>query len=233
MLKTTLGSGSSGNCYLVTDGSTTLLLECGLPFKTIQRGLKFKTSSIDACLISHEHSDHAKAAKDMVKNGIDIYTQKETLEVLKLNNHRTHEVRPKKPFKVGAMDILPFDLPHDGVPNLGFQITSKVTGERLIYITDATYCRYRFNKVNYFMIEANYCLSLLNKNMEEDEIHSELRNRVRRSHMSVEQTVEFLKSNDLKSAKHIYLLHLSDKNSDEKMMKKMVQEATGVAVTVL
>ncbi len=233
MLKTTLGSGSSGNCYLITDGSTTLLIECGLPFKKIQKGLKFKTSSIDACLISHEHMDHAKAAKEMIKNGIDIYTQRETLEVLNLKSHRTHEIKPKKAFKVGTMEILPFDLPHDGVPNVGFQITSRTTGERLVYITDATYCRYRFNKVNYFMVEANYCLSVLNKNLEGNKLHLDLRNRVRRSHMSVEQTVEFLKSNDLRAAKEIYLLHLSDANSDEEMMKKMVQETTGVPVTIL
>lgn len=50
-----LGTGSSGNCYKVEIGTATLLLECGLPYKVIQRKLNFKVSQIDACLITHEH----------------------------------------------------------------------------------------------------------------------------------------------------------------------------------
>lgn len=50
-----LGTGSSGNCYKVEIGTATLLLECGLPYKVIQRKLNFKVFQIDACLITHEH----------------------------------------------------------------------------------------------------------------------------------------------------------------------------------
>ena len=56
-----LGTGSSGNCYKVKIGKATLLLECGLPYKVIQKKLNFKVSEIDACLVTHEHMDHAKA----------------------------------------------------------------------------------------------------------------------------------------------------------------------------
>ena len=50
-----LASGSSGNCYLVDDGSTKLLLEAGIPFKRIQQRLDWKTSELAGVLISHEH----------------------------------------------------------------------------------------------------------------------------------------------------------------------------------
>lgn len=50
-----LGTGSSGNCYKISNGKFALLLECGLPFKKIQRKLNFRVSEIHACLISHEH----------------------------------------------------------------------------------------------------------------------------------------------------------------------------------
>lgn len=39
-----LGSGSKGNCYLIDDGSTSLLLECGIPIKRIREGLGFRLS---------------------------------------------------------------------------------------------------------------------------------------------------------------------------------------------
>ena len=67
-----IGSGSSGNCYLANINGTQILLECGLPFKTIQKALGYKTSDILACLITHEHIDHSKATKDVIKNGIDV-----------------------------------------------------------------------------------------------------------------------------------------------------------------
>jgi len=50
-----IGSGSSGNCYLANFNGTQILLECGLPFKVIQKALNFKLSSIEACLVTHEH----------------------------------------------------------------------------------------------------------------------------------------------------------------------------------
>lgn len=51
-----LGTGSSGNCYLVKIGNATLMLECGLSFKTIQKKLNYKlTREVDACFITHEH----------------------------------------------------------------------------------------------------------------------------------------------------------------------------------
>lgn len=50
-----IASGSKGNCYLIDDGETKLLIECGIPFKQIQIGCDFKLSSVAACLVSHEH----------------------------------------------------------------------------------------------------------------------------------------------------------------------------------
>lgn len=52
---TSLASGSSGNCYLVTDGSTPLLLECGIPIALIKKGCGFNVHGMKACLISHGH----------------------------------------------------------------------------------------------------------------------------------------------------------------------------------
>ena len=51
----TLASGSSGNCYLISDDTTTLLIECGLTVQKIKQGLKYRLSGVDGCLISHQH----------------------------------------------------------------------------------------------------------------------------------------------------------------------------------
>ena len=51
----TLSSGSQGNCYLIDDGKTQLLLEVGIAWKKIKEALHFKTSEICGALLTHEH----------------------------------------------------------------------------------------------------------------------------------------------------------------------------------
>jgi len=41
-----------------------------------------------------------------------------------------------------------------------------------------------------------------------------------------------LKANDLSQCREIWLLHLSDGNSDENEMRRRVQEATGIATYI-
>jgi len=51
----TLASGSSGNCYIINDGKTSIMIECGLTIKQIREKGGFKIHEISGCLISHEH----------------------------------------------------------------------------------------------------------------------------------------------------------------------------------
>ena len=68
-----LASGSSGNAYVVNDGKTILLLDAGIPFTQIQKGMNYKTSQISACLVTHRHGDHAKAVPKLLERGIPVY----------------------------------------------------------------------------------------------------------------------------------------------------------------
>lgn len=70
---TSLASSSKGNAYVVSDGDTTLLLECGLTCKELQKRLGYQLSGVTACLVSHEHQDHAKAAAQLLRQGVPVY----------------------------------------------------------------------------------------------------------------------------------------------------------------
>jgi len=50
-----IASSSRGNAYRISDGKTSLLLECGVPAREIQKALQFQLHKIDGCLITHEH----------------------------------------------------------------------------------------------------------------------------------------------------------------------------------
>lgn len=231
---TVLASGSDGNCYRVDDGETALLIECGLPISRIKRELNFRLNEIHACLISHEHKDHSKAAQDLARLGIDIFCSEGTAKALAIkSDHRWFRLESKKRTFIGSWDVLPFDVIHDAAEPLGFQLASRMTGETLVFITDSVYSRYRFHPMDYLMIECNYSQEILDQRMEEGSLDPALRNRVRKSHMSLEQVIELLKANDLSKLKKVFLIHLSDGNSDEGSMKRQVQEVTGVMVEVV
>lgn len=50
-----IASGSSGNCYLISDQKTNIIIEAGITFDRIQKGGDFKIHEFSACLLSHEH----------------------------------------------------------------------------------------------------------------------------------------------------------------------------------
>lgn len=234
-----LGTGSSGNCYKVKIGKATLLLECGLPYKVIQKKLNFRVSEIDACLITHEHQDHAKAVKELMRAGVDCYMTKGTAEALKVNGHRLHNFY-KSPdrgwqynFKLlKDLIILPFEAVHDVAEPVSYFIKTRDDKESLVFVTDTAYMKYKIPACDVLMIECNYVKSVLDEKDKQGEIEVSLRNRIVKNHMSLETLVEALKAADLSRTKKIYVLHLSDLNSDEEMIKRTIQETTGIEVVV-
>ena len=225
-----LASGSRGNCYWVTDGSTPLLLECGIRFKDIQRGLNFKVSELAGCIVTHEHKDHCKALKDMVKAGVVCYMSAGTAEALGAEGHRVHKIAPLQTFKVGSWQILPFEVQHDAAEPLGFLLAS---GDgKLLYATDTYYLKYRFNGLTHIMIECNYSADILQANEDAGLLPKGLRDRIIQSHFSLDNVKEFLKANDLSKVEEIWLIHLSDGNSDAERFKREIQELTGKMVFV-
>lgn len=236
-----LGTGSSGNCYKVEIGKATLLLECGLPFKVIQKKLNFKVSEIDACLVTHEHMDHAKAVKDLMKAGVNCYMTKGTAEALKVKGHRLNIFRKDDKGQgycwkfFSDIQILPFEAVHDVKEPVSYYIrTSSKTEktESLVFVTDTAYMKYKIPACDVLMIECNYVKSVLDKKDKQGEINVSLRNRIVKNHMSLETLVEALKATDLSRLKKIYVLHLSDLNSDEELIKRTIQETTGLEVVM-
>lgn len=229
-----LGSGSSGNCYLAEIGGTKLLLECGLPYRQIQKALDYNTHEIEACFVTHEHLDHARSVKDLVFNGIDVYMTKGTKDALGLKgSHRLITLEKNNMYRVQWINnllIKPFEIVHDAKEPVGFYIMDRRTKEDLIFITDTAYILHKLPPTNYLMVECNYVESVLAEELEEGKINLSLRNRIVRNHLSLERLVGFLEDYDLSKTKAIYLLHLSNNNSDKQMIYETVAKLTGKPV---
>ena len=175
--------------------------------------------------------DHSKAVKDIMRAGIDCYMSQGTADGLGISGHRTNVIKAKQQFRIGTWTILPFETQHDAAEPLAFLLANQA-GDKLLYITDSFYCRYCFQGLTHIMIEANYSLDILNGNVESGSIPKEMKKRVLRSHMSIETVKEFLKANDLSKVQEIWLLHLSDNNSNAERFKREIQELTGKMVFI-
>ncbi|KIL73722.1 MBL fold metallo-hydrolase [Bacillus badius] len=227
----TLATGSKGNCYHITDGSTPLLLECGIRFKDIQKQLNFKTSNLAGCLVTHEHKDHCAGLQDVLKAGINTYMSAGTAEAIGIHHHRIKKVEAKKQFQLGTWTILPFDVQHDVSEPFGFLLANQA-GDKLLFATDTYYIKYKFNGLTHLMVECNYSMKILYENVSAGRIPKVLKKRVMQSHFSLENFKEFLQENDLSKVQEIWMLHLSDTNSNEEQFKQEIQELTGKMIYV-
>ena len=218
-------SSSSGNLYQLVSGESALMLECGLPIKDIKKYFNFDFSRVDGCLLSHEHLDHAKAAKDIMAAGVDLYCSQGTAEVLGLSGHRLHIVTAKQAFKIDSWTVLPFEVEHDCKEPLGYLISDGK--EKLLFATDTYFIKWRFQALNIIAIECNYSIELI-----PPDLNYTRKKRLMESHMSLHTCRDFFRANDLSAVREIHLIHLSDSHSDEAMFETAVQQLTGKPVFV-
>lgn len=219
-----LGSGSDGNCYLLTAAGEVLILEAGISFKEILKALKFKTSNVKGCLISHHHGDHTKAFREVLRRGVPVACPGEVISKYKPFSLYNIHIMSRDKIKLGGFTILPFDCNHvngDGSPCecKGYLIQHKAMGT-LLFATDTYYLKQKFSGVNHIFIECNYSEKYLEDNQKDK--------RTIKSHMSLETLKKTLETWNLEKTKDITLIHLSKDNADSKGFRKEIEELTGI-----
>ena len=222
----TLASGSTGNAYLLSNKSSTLLLEAGIPITRLQHRSGFRLTALDGALVSHEHQDHAAAVPELMQMGVDVYLSQGTAEALGASGHRLHTIRALGRFQIGSWTVLPFDTVHDAAEPLGFLLADST--HKILFATDTRYLKYRFQGLTHLFVGCNHSRPILRESVNQGVVHPTLAHRIRQAHMSLETLQRMLAANDLSRAEEIRLLHLSDDNSDEERFVQSIQEQTGI-----
>ena len=207
-----LGSGSSGNCYLLSTDTETLILDCGIPIMEIKKGLNFDLSKVVGCVVTHDHADHSKSVKDLENMGISVW---------KPYKYEVERNRVQRRY-FGSFTVRNFDVPHDDEPCCGFIIENS-DGERLLYATDFEYIKYSFRKwnIHYMLIEANYQKHYVNT----EESKSD---HVLKGHAELGTTIGIVKDN-LDRLKTVILCHLSKGNANPEECKAEVEKVAKFA----
>ena len=227
-----LASSSLGNAYIVFDGTTSILLDAGIPYKELQVKSDFKVNEVAACFISHSHQDHSKAVKDLLKSAIDVYALPETLSALNVSEHyRTHSIEPLKPITVNTFEIMAVTMHHD-CPCVGYMVYSKNTNERLFFATDTYKITVNPQGIDYLILEINYQKEIVNRLVNDGIMESSIRARLLFSHYELSKALNWLKKIDKSRLKRIYVAHLSNGNANAETVKKAVIVETGVPTVI-
>jgi phosphoribosyl 1,2-cyclic phosphodiesterase len=198
------------------------MVECGLEYPKLRKALT--TESIDlmrvsGCLITHAHSDHCKGA-NVLSRFITVYASQETIDRLELSRYK-----PLIEAHVNVIHnewkVIPFTVEHDISGAYGFIIKSN--DHSLLFVNDTKLVEWNLSafKFNTVMIECNYVDELI-------DMESIKSKRTINSHMALSTTIATLKALDLSKCEAIYLMHLSDGNSNERLMIDTVNKATGI-----
>lgn len=138
----TLFSGSSGNSILISHKGAHILVDAGVSCRRLTLALEscgVDAQSLDAVLITHEHSDHIAGLATLTKKyHLPIYTSPGTARQLAYRIAAIEDVlRPIPPgesFTLGPFSVLTFPTPHDAAQPMGFAF--EAAGRRAAVVTD-------------------------------------------------------------------------------------------------
>lgn len=164
-------SGSTGNCTLVSEGDTHILIDAGVSAKRIRTGLQeqgLTMNDVDGVLITHEHSDHIRGLTVLLRrNPAPVYALPAVVAALRgqMPEHAQllHEITPVEALALGAMLVTPFCTPHDAAGSCGYRFSG--CGSSFGFCTDlgelTDTVRAALCGVDCAVIEANHDLTML------------------------------------------------------------------------
>ena len=133
----TIASGSTGNCTLVRDGGTSVLIDAGISMKrivTALKGLGVDPAELKGILITHEHTDHVCGLDTFIKHyEIPIFSPRTVANHLSWSIAGVEDyltvLQAGQEHGIGSLKVLPFHTPHDTPESVGYRLTgSSVLG---------------------------------------------------------------------------------------------------------
>jgi phosphoribosyl 1,2-cyclic phosphodiesterase len=219
-------TGSKGNAYSIIDGDRQIMIDPGIRFKLLQKATNFTLSKYDFFLLSHEHRDHSRSIVDLLRMGKNCYMSQGTRDSMGILDSAALYISSQMPFARDGWQVMPFEIEHDAAEPLGFLILSP-SGKKILFATDTCYIRFKFSGVTHWMVECNYSEEIL---VENTELTDAVKDRIRASHFEIGNVKEFFAAQDLSATEEIYLIHLSDHNSDAKKFVETIKNLTGTPI---
>lgn len=226
-----LASGSKGNAYYISNGSTSILIDAGLSAKQLSlrmQNMDIDPGEISAIFVTHEHVDHI--------GGIRVFSKKMNIPVFMnegcftsaKERYKLDELPDMRLFETGHIidyqdfTLHPLRISHDTSDPVCFTIDDG--HESLGIVTDLgkmnTLVSTKMRKVDALVLESNHDLDMLKTNPNYPE---SVKQRIRSIHghlsniQSAEAAVEIIRNGKIK---RLMLAHLSEKNNTEAIARR-------------
>jgi len=225
-----LGSGSSGNSYLVSKNKTNILVDCGFSVTELEKRMskrEMKPSEITAIFLTHEHDDHSKGVFAFAeKHDKPIYLTYGTLKMCQKKiknsyNLKINIISPLDNLELNEFIIYVIPVPHDAREPVQFKFESEK--KTLAIITDLGFGNKELinsiQKINALILESNHDDNLIHQSRYPKNLKERIRSNY--GHLSNQNSLQILKKLNLDNLKWLGAAHLSKENNSPELVKDL------------
>ncbi len=227
-----LASGSKGNsCYFQTENAR-ILIDAGLSCRETERrlyALGVEADSLDALIVTHEHSDHVKGAGPLARRfGLPVYSSHKTFNkgAKTLGPiERPVVIQTGQTLTINDIMVDTFTKCHDAADPFGVVVSCN--GARIGMATDLGRCTRlvedRLRKCRALILEFNHDQMML----DEGPYPLYLKRRIKGpdGHLSNLQGADLLGAVSHEGLRHVVLAHLSEVNNDNAKARNAAEAA--------
>lgn len=230
-----LGSGSSGNAYILESQNTTLLIDCGFAYKTLKKRLVerfISPAEIDAVFITHEHTDHVSGLPRFLKeHKTTCYMSSGTARQLG-HPDSWQCLNAGEVVNINDIAITPIAVPHDVAEPLQFVFEC---GDRRLamfsdlgHVSEAVLAACR--DVDVLMIECNYHPQMLDTSPYPESVKERIRSPY--GHLSNPDACTLIRQTESARRHHIIATHLSANNNNPQHVQAALRAATTATLSI-
>ncbi len=226
-----LASSSSGNATFLAAGRTRILVDAGLSRREILNRLVSigeEATSLDAILISHEHSDHVSGLVALARLlRIPIYMTGLTAPGIAWNDFapKLECFQAGSSFSIGDIGVSSFTVPHDAADPVGFCFQAE--GVRIGLVTDLGYLpesiKVHLRGTDMLILESNHDVEMLKVGPYPWSVKQRVMGR--NGHLSNDVACEFIRNDMAGSTRTLVLGHLSAHNNHPALVAQAAGQA--------
>jgi phosphoribosyl 1,2-cyclic phosphodiesterase len=228
-----LGSGSRGNAVVVESGGSRVMIDVGFGPRALRQRLAaagIEPESIEACVITHEHSDHIRgAARAAWRWQWPLFVTKGTYVNSRLSLLDTPAAifRPGVTISFTDVDVATFRTPHDAEEPIGVVVTERESGTRAAVCTDIGHAshtvRAMVRDVDILVLESNHDDVMLANGPYPISVQRRIASRV--GHLSNRECAQLVRESVSPRLKQVVLAHVSESNNTTQVAYESMRAA--------
>lgn len=230
-----LASGSKANAIMLKFAEKQILIDAGLTYTKLETRCQEENIDLaktDFVLLTHEHIDHTRGLKTLIKNHPDIKilcTQK-TSEKLEIENF-SYKIEANKVYNYQSIAFKTYQLSHDAVDPINFVFESQK--KKISFIFDTGYIPERYYKLfensDVIFLEFNHDIKKLMESNYPFKIKQRILSDI--GHLSNEQAMLLLQKLKIQTNTIIITAHTSENSNEYAIIEKLLKDYPNTHIT--